>query len=78
MQTEIELEMEIQRSLNDMFSLVNDKMMCDIKVAREEGMHQKSVEHRLKLSCESEAVLIGAYVPQEKFIYSCISLFVYL
>ena len=37
-------------------------MMCDIKVAREEGMHQKSVEHRLKLSSESEAVLIGTRI----------------
>ena len=39
--------------------LLNDKMMCDIRIAREEGMNQKCLEHRLKLTTENESVLQG-------------------
>ena len=37
-------------------------MMEDIKIAREEGIHQKCLEHRLKLSSDNETVLIGTYI----------------
>lgn len=47
------------KTMLDHFRLVNDKMMCDIRIAREEGMNQKCLEHRLKLTVENEGVLQG-------------------
>ena len=47
------------KAMLDHFRLVNDKMMCDIRIAREEGMNQKCLEHRLKLTVENEGVLQG-------------------
>ena len=64
-----------------LFRLVNDKMMEDIKIAREEGIHQKCLEHRLKLSSDNEIVLMGTYVLFYFYFYFfdyCIVTFVFV
>ena len=50
------LEGEVTRvkTLADHFRVVNDKLMGDLKLSREESMTLKSVEHRLKLSIDAE------------------------
>ena len=45
------------KALVDHFRVVNEKLVGDLRLAREEGMNQRSLEHRLKLSCEGERVL---------------------
>ena len=41
----------------DHFRVVNEKLLGDLRLAREEGMNQRSLEHRLKLSSECERSL---------------------
>lgn len=45
------------KSLVNHFRVVNEKIMCDLKIARKEGSNQRSLEHRLRLTSESENAL---------------------